>query len=110
ESGWNKYRGQHERDRDDRSAHLFHRLQGGLAWRKTMFDVMFDRLDNHDGVIDDKTNRQHETKERERVHGESEHWKQRERAHQGNWNSEQRDQSCAPALQENENDHDDEKE
>ena len=75
-----------------------------------MFDVMFDRLDNHDGVIDDKTNRQHETKERERVHGESEHWKQRERAHQGNWNSEQRDQSCAPALQENENDHDDEKE
>src|SRR6516225_7818122 len=45
-----------------KNAFLFHRFQGGLAWRQAVLDVMFDRLDHYDGVTKHETDRQHETK------------------------------------------------
>ncbi len=73
---------EHERDGDDRPAHFFHRLERRLFRRKPVLDVMLDRFDDDDGIIDHETDGEHQAEERERVHGEPEHREQRERADQ----------------------------
>src|SRR6266702_8736736 len=57
-------------------------------------------FDHHDGVIDHESDRQDETKQRKCVDRKSEHGKQYEGPDKRNGNSEQRNESGAPALQE----------
>ena len=66
---------------------------------------MLDRLDHHDGVVDDQTDRQHETEEGERVQRETEEREQGKGAHQRDRHRKGRDQGRAPVLEEDE-DHD----
>ena len=99
---------EHERDADDRSGDFLHRLEGGFLGRKPMLDVMLDRFDDDDGVVDDQADGEHEAEERERVDGEAEQREKHERADQRNRHGQQRDQRRAPALQEDEDDEDDE--
>ena len=72
------------------------------------FDVMLDRFHDDDGVIDDQTDGEHESEERERVDGEPEERKKHEGADQRDGHGAERDQRRAPALQEDEDDEDDE--
>jgi hypothetical protein len=66
-----------ERDRDDRPGHLGHRADGRLAWRHPLFDVVLDRFDDDDRVVDDESNREHQPEERQRVDGEPEQREER---------------------------------
>ena len=65
-------RGQNQRDGDDRARHLGHRFQRGVAGREALFDMVLDRLDDDDGVVDDEADREHQPEERERVDRETE--------------------------------------
>ena len=57
-------------------------LQGGFPRRQPMLDVMLDRLDHDDRVVDHETDREHETEERERVDREAEQREEHEGADQ----------------------------
>ena len=67
--------------------------------------MVLDRLDHDDGVIDDQTDRQHETEEGERVQRETEEREEGEGAHQRDRHGEGGDQGRAPVLKEDK-DHD----
>ena len=90
------------------AGHLLHRLERGVLGRQPVLDVMLDRLDDDDGVVDDEADGEHQAEERERVDGEAEQREDREGADQRHRHGEQRDQRGAPALQEDEDDDDDE--
>ena len=66
---------------------------------------MFDRLDHDDRIIDDETDREHETEERERVDTKAEERKEHERANERHGHGTEWDQGRA-ALQEDK-DHED---
>ena len=66
---------------------------------------MLDRLDHDDGVVDDQTDRQHETEKGERVQREAEKREESESAHQRDRHGKGRDQGRAPVLKEDK-DHD----
>ena len=68
--------------------------------RHALFDVAFHAFDHDDGVVHHQTDRQHQTKERKRVDGKTEHREKHERADQRDRHGEQRNQRGAPALQE----------
>ena len=82
EADRDEHRAQHERDRDDRTAHLVHRFARGVTRRKSERDVALDVLDDDDRIVHDDADRQHQTEERERVDREAEQVHHRERAHQ----------------------------
>ena len=84
-----------------------HRLQGRVARRQPVLDVVLDRLDDDDRVVDDEADREHQAEQRQRVDREAEQREERERADQRDRHREQRDQRRAPALQEDEDDEDD---
>ena len=51
--------------------HLGHRLEGRVARRHPLLDVVLDRLDDDDGVVDDQADRQHQPEQRQRVDREA---------------------------------------
>ncbi len=102
-----EYRGKNESDRNHGSADLFHGFDGGVARRHPFVDVMLDRFDHDDGVVDDETDGQHQAEERKSVDGESEHWEQNEGADERDGHGQQRNQGGAPALQEDIDDQND---
>ena len=55
-------------------------LTRSVVRRHSLLDVVLDRLDNNDGIVDDQSNRQHQSKQRQSVDGKSEHWKDDERS------------------------------
>ncbi|MNL11641.1 hypothetical protein D3C87_1324810 [compost metagenome] len=63
----NKHRTQHERRRDDRAGHFTHRPFGCFDRCQSEFDVPFDVLHHHDGVVHYDTDCQHQAEQRERV-------------------------------------------
>ena len=71
-----------------------------LARRFSLFDVMLDRLDDHDGVIDDDTDRQHEAEQRERIQAEAAHRHRGKRPDDGDGHGDQRNHGRSPPLQE----------
>src|SRR5437016_1381006 len=75
-----------------------------------MLDVMLDGFDDDDGIIDDEADGQHETEQRKGIHREPEYREERKGANEGDRHGEQRNERGAPALQEDEDDHDDEDE
>ena len=94
--------GQDQRDPHDGSRHFLHRLEGGVARRQPLLDVMLDRLDDDDGVVDHEADGQHEAEERQRVDGEAQQREHHERADQRHRHRQQRDERRAEALQEDE--------
>ena len=92
----------------DRPGHFLHRLEAGVFRRQALLDMVLDRLDDHDGVVHDQADGQHQPEQGQRVDGETEQRKQRERADQRDRYGQQRDQGGPPALQEEEDDDDDE--
>ncbi len=99
----NKHRGQYERDTNQCATDLVHRLDGGIARRLSLLDLGFNRFDDDDRVVDDQSHRQHEPQQRERVDRESDCGKEHESADQRHRNRQDRNQCCAPILQEDEN-------
>ena len=63
---------QHQADGDHRPGHLLHRLDGRLARRQAVLDVMLDRLDDDDGVVDHDADGQHQAEQRQVVQAEAE--------------------------------------
>ena len=78
--------------------------------RKALGDVTFHRLDDDDRIVDNKTDRQHQAEQRERVDRKAEHRKEQKRPNQRDGNGQQGNQCGSPALQEHvhhQNDQDD---
>ena len=83
-------------------------LQRRVVGRHALLDVVLDRLDDDDRVVDDQADGEHEPEERQRVDREAEQREDGERADERDRHREQRDERRAPALQEHEDDEDDE--
>ena len=109
ERGGNEDRGEDQRDRHHRAAHLFHRLLGGGLGLHALFDVVLDRLDHDDGVVDHQADGEHQAEERKRVDGEAERGKDDEGADQRDRHGQQRNERGAPALKKDEDDDDDQR-
>ena len=101
-----EYRGQNERDGHDRPRNLFHGFESRLLRREALLDMMLDRFDDHDGVVHDQADSEHESEERERVDRKSQQREQHESADQRDRNGQQRDQRRAPTLKKDEDDND----
>jgi hypothetical protein len=91
ESGRYKYSRQNQRHPDYWTGNLLHSLEGRFPWRQAIVNVAFDSLDHDDCVINDQSDRQNQSKQRERVDGKSEQGKEDERADQRNRHGQQRD-------------------
>ncbi len=65
--------GENQRDANDRAGELFHRFQRRVLRRHALLDVPLHAFDHHDGVVHHQTDRQHQTKQRKRVDGKTEH-------------------------------------
>ena len=72
--------------------HFLHGLQGGLARRQPLLDVVLDGLHDHDGVVHHQPDGQHQPEQRQRVDGEAQQREHRERPHQRHRHGQQRDQ------------------
>ena len=75
-------------------------LHGRLARRQAVLDVVLDRLDDDDGVIDDDADGQHQAEQRQVVQAEADRRHDGEGADDGHRHGDQRDQRRAPVLQE----------
>jgi hypothetical protein len=70
---------QHQRNADDRAEHLIHGANRGLLGLHAVFDVVRRRLDNHNGVVHNDPNGQHQPEQRQHVDRET-HGKQRRKS------------------------------
>ena len=104
-----EHRAQRQHDRDDRSGHLVHRLDRGVARRQLVLaHVALDVLQHDDRVVDDDADREHHAEQRQRVDRVAEHVEAGERPDQRNRHRDERDDRGAPALQEEIDDEEDE--
>jgi hypothetical protein len=102
-----EHRAEHQRRGHDRSRDLLHRLLRRLQRRLAQAYVALDVLDDHDRVVHDDPDRQHQSEERERVDAEAEGVHGGKGADQRDRHGGQRDQRGAPGLQEDDHhDHD----
>ena len=99
-----KYRTEHQRDRDDRPGDFAHRVNRRFTNRQTFFQPAFDILEHDDGVVDHDADREHESKEREIVEREAHQPHDRERADQRDADVDNRKQQRLPILQEQQHD------
>ena len=90
---------EHQADGDHRAGDLLHRLDRGFARRQAVFDVMLDRLDHHDRVVDHDADRQHQSEQRQVIQAEAEHRHRRERADDRHRHGDQRNDRRSPVLQ-----------
>ena len=98
-----------QHDRDDRSRHLAHRLDRGVARRQLVLaHVPLDVLQHDDRVVDDDADRQHHAEQRQRVDRVAERVEAGERSDQRDRNRDERDDRGAPALQKEVDDEEDE--
>ena len=72
-----------------------------------MLDVMLNSLDHNDGIVDDDTDREDETEERERVHCEAKEREESECADERYGHGQQWNDRRAPPLKKDEYDQDD---
>ena len=103
---------QHQRDRDDRRGDLRHGALGGFRGRQfgMLLHDALDSLDDHDGVVDDDADRQHDRQQRDRVGGVADRLERDERADQADGNGERRDQRRTEIAEEQEDHEHDEDE
>ena len=100
---------QHQRDPDDRTGDLIHRLAGRLDRAETLFaHDAFDVLDHDDGIVDQNTDRQHHAEQGQHVDGKAEQPQAQTGACKRNGHYQCRYQRSAPVLQEQEHDQEDE--
>ncbi len=59
-TGRHEHGTKHERNRNQRRAHLVHAFDGGFTWRQAGCDIALDVLHHDDGVVHHDTDRQHE--------------------------------------------------
>ena len=83
-----EHRGEDARNRDDRTRHFLHCLDGRVARAHAEVDLVLHRLDDHDCIVNDNADRQHEPEHAGHVDGEAEERKQRERSNDGHWHGE----------------------
>ena len=81
-------------------------LRRRVPRRQPFLDVVLDRLDHDDGIVDDETDRQHQPEERQSVDREAQQRKDGERSDQRHRHGQQRNQRRPPALQKDEDDED----
>ncbi len=105
--GRHEHRAQHQRDRDQRAADLFHGPQRRVATAHAMLEMALDVLDHHDRVVDDDADREHQAEQRQIVDRESKRRHHGKRADQRNRNGDDGNDGRPPALQEHQHhDHD----
>ena len=80
-------------------------LSGAASAGQAVLDVVLDVLHDHDGVVDDDADRQHQAEEREVVEREAQRRHHGERADDAHRNVDQRQERGPPGLEE-EDDHD----
>ena len=98
-------RREHQHDRDDRAGDLLHRFDCGLIRIDVvLFHDPFDVLDDHDCVVDDDADRQHQAEKGQRIDREAERQHAGERADDRDGYGQKRDQRGPPGLEENEHD------
>jgi len=71
ERAGHEHRRQHQGHGDDGSGNLFHGLVGGAARRQAVFDVVLDRFDDDDGVVDHDADGQHQAEQRQIIQTEA---------------------------------------
>ena len=104
-----EHRDEHERDGHHWPGHFVHRLPGCLNRRElVVLDDVFDRLDDHDRIVDDDADGEDHAEERQRIHREAERRVGHERRQQRHRHGQHRDQRRAPALEEQRDDDEDE--
>ena len=64
-------------DGDDRPRDFLHRLERGVPRAMPVLDVMLDRFDHDDRVVDHQSDRQHQSEQRQRVDRKSEQREER---------------------------------
>ncbi len=64
--------------------------------------MLFDVFDNNNSIIDDEADSQYHGEKRQRVNGEAQHHERRECTDKGYWHSQEWNQRCTPALEEQE--------
>ena len=101
---------QHDGRGDDRRSHVAHGFQRRRTGFHAPFDIHLRSLDDHDGVVHDQSDGQHEPQQRDDVDRESEQGKQREGADERHGYRHQRNHGRPPVLQEEIDDEDDEQE
>ena len=67
ENGGDENGSENECDCDNGSLHLRHGLESCIPRRQPVLDMALNRLDDNDGIIDNKADRENQAKERERV-------------------------------------------
>ncbi len=107
EGGRHENRSQDHGDCDHRTGDLFHGPELRFLGRHAMLDMVLDRLDDDDGIVNYQTDGQHQAKQRQRIDREAEQREEHESADQRYRHRQQRDQRRPPALQEDEDDDDD---
>ena len=104
----NEHRRQNERDGDHGSGNLRHSLEGGIPRTQPLLDMRLDGFDHDDGVIHHQADGQHHAEKREGIDRKPKHWKKSKGSDEGNRHGDERNECCAPALEENEDDEYDE--
>src|SRR5262249_27615172 len=97
-----EYRGQNEGDGNHRRRHFLHGAHGRIARRHAVVDVALHGFHDYDRVVDYDADGQHQPEHAGDVDRKAEERKQRKCSHYGYGYGQQRDQSRAPVLQENE--------
>ena len=100
-----EHRRQYQADCEDRPGDLLHRLDRGVPRPHSVLDVVLDRLDDHDRVVNDDPDRQHQPEQRQVVEAEPERGQNREGADDRHRHGDQRDHRRPPVLEEQQ-DHD----
>ncbi len=100
--------GENQRDGDQRAGDFVHRLVRGLLGRQALSEITLDILDDDDGVVDHDADGQNETKERQRVEGQSNELHDREAADERDGDRHDRNNRRAPRLKEEDDDQNDE--
>src|SRR6478752_2076996 len=101
EGSGNEHGSKNQCDSNYRSGDFLHRSDGRVVRCHPVLNMMFHRLHDNNGIIDDQSNRQHEPKKRQGVDGESQHRKNGEGSNQRYRNGKQRNQSRPKTLEEN---------
>ena len=91
---------EHQRDGDERRAHLVHALPGRIAGRQAGGDIALDVFHHDDGVVHHDADGQHQAEQRQVVEREAEQLHHEEGADQRHRDRRERDDGGAPGLQE----------
>ena len=97
-------RAQHERDRDQRRAHLVHALVRRIARGEALRNVALDVFNHDDGVVHHDADGEHETEQRQIVQRKAEHRHEEERTDERYRNGDEGNDRSPPRLQEYDHD------